>query len=240
MAGRRCVPGGIVAALLALGASSILAACGHAANRDPAAVPAVSPVPGNSVSVPLNHASDIGWLDGLKRDFPDGFTVASHSPETLDQRDIDGSRIHAFSTAAVQPPQCRALLLPPYAVPSPGARAAALHAIGDRGAVYVIALRLPQPIAAGTPVTGCAEMTITGAPEVTGSAERIPAPEIAGAVTTGVRLDIGNRGELDYLYTAALDARTCIVVVGATDPELDARQLLSGLLVKAAAAVRGR
>ena len=71
--------------------------------------------------------------------------------------------------------------------------------------------------------------------------ERIPAPDIAGATTTGARLTVADPQEdPDYLYTAALDDRTSIVVMGSADTALDPQRLMADLLVKAVSAVRGQ
>lgn len=44
----------------------------------------------------------------------------------------------------------------------------------------------------------------------------------------------------NYLYTAALNEQTSIVVMGSAEAQLDPQQFLADLLVKAVAAVRGR
>lgn len=80
---------------------------------------------------------------------------------------------------------------------------------------------------------------MTGEPEASGAAERTPAPDISGTTTTGVKLAV-NDEDPDYIFTAALDDQTSIVVVGSTDPQLNPQQLAPDLLVKAAAAVRGQ
>lgn len=64
---------------------------------------------------------------------------------------------------------------------------------------------------------------------------------IPGVSTTGVKLTVADPEEdPDYLYTAALNDRTSIVVMGSADQQLDPQRLMSDLLVKAVAAVRGQ
>lgn len=182
---------------------------------------------------------DISRIDRLRHSFPDGFTVESHPPKVLDQQDIEVSYLHALSTAELLPAQCRSLLLPAYAAPSAGGRAATLHALGDRSALYVIALNSARPIPAEPAPPDCDQVSVIGSAAVSGTAERVAAPQIAGVVTTGARLRIdGDEADPDYIFTAAPDDRTCIVVLGSAVEELKPQQLLANLLVQAMAAVR--
>ena len=224
---------------LALGLTGAFAACGQSADPEPVRVPAV-PGPVREVSAPGATSHHIWRLDAIKHGFPDGFTVGSHPAKRLDQHDIDNSGLQAFSAARVHPAQCRALLLPAHASPAVGTLATALHAKGARGAMYVIAMRLPQPAPATDPPAGCQQMWVSGAPEVTGRASPIPAPRIAGVATTGARLQVTENSDPDYVFTAALDERTCVVVVGAAAAELDPQRLLAELLISAVTAIRRR
>lgn len=215
-----------------LGAGAVLAGCGDSVAGSTAPQPAPAAAPAGY---------DISKIDGIKDDFPAGFTAESHPAKTLEEADIAGSGVAGFIDAGVDPPQCRSVVIPPYADPKAGTQAAGVIGQGEQGNMYVIALRSPDPIAAEDAPAGCDRITLSGSPEATGSVERIPAPQISGVTTTGVRLSVdGPDEDPDYLYTAALDEHTSIVVMGSADEQLGPQQQMSDLLVKAVAALRGQ
>lgn len=219
--------------IVVLGAGAALAGCDDSA--------AGSGVPQSAAAAPTATPYDISKIEAVKDDFPAGFTAEAHPVKTLEQGDIAGSGAAAFIDAGVDPPQCRSVVIPTYTDPKAGAQAAGVIGQGDQGNMYVIALRSPDPVAAEDVPAGCDRVTLSGSPEATGSVERIPAPDIAGVTTTGVKLIAeGSDDEPDYLYTAALDDRTSIVVMGSADQQLAPQQLMSDLLVNAVAAVRGQ
>ncbi|MGB3476065.1 MAG: DUF5642 family protein [Mycobacterium sp.] len=219
---------GVGATLAGCGASTEVAPAGPVASQPPAAEPSPAPY-------------DISRVGAVADDFPQGFTAQAHPAKTLGQSDIDGSAVAAFTDAQVDPPQCRSVVIPPYVDPTVGTEAAGVIGQGDQGNMYVVALRSPNPVAAESEPAGCDRISLAGSPEATGTVERIPAPAIAGATTTGVKLSVANPEEdPDYLYTAALDERTSVVVMGSADEQLDPQRLMSDLLVKAVAAVRGQ
>lgn len=219
-----------VALVAALGAGAALAGCGHSAD-----VARVSPAADAAARY------DISRVDAVRDDFPAGFAAQAHPAKTLGEQDIAGSGVVAFTDAGVDPPQCRSVVIPPYVDPTVGTQAAGVIAQGDQGTMYVVALQSPKPIAAGENPAGCDRISLSGSPEATGTVERIPPPEIPGATTTGVKLTVSDPQEdPDYLYTAALDGQTSIVVMGSADAQLDPQHLMSDLLVKAASAVRGQ
>jgi hypothetical protein len=222
----------IASLLVAVGVGGTVAGCGHAAEQKPTASP-----PAASSNAP---AYDISRVDNVKNDFPPGFTVEAHPSKALGQHDIDSSDTDPFSGAKVDPPQCRPAIIPRNANLSVGTQAAGVSGHGDRGEIDVAALRLPQPVAAGQPPAGCDRVTISGSPEVSGTAERVPAPNIDGVTTTGVKVSATGEEDAEYLFTAALNDQTTVIVTGSTDAELNPQQLMSDLLVKAVSAVRGR
>ncbi|TDH52108.1 hypothetical protein E2F47_14880 [Mycobacterium eburneum] len=179
-------------------------------------------------------------VDSVKDAFPAGFNPQAEPAKTLSQADIDGSGINAFTGAQVDPPQCRALIIPPYAEPSVGAQAAGIRGEGDQGNIDVVALKLPQPIKATPVPAGCDQVKLSGSPEASGTAQPVPAPAIAGVTTSAAKLTVDSGDDPDYVYSAALDDRTTVVVMGGTDPDLNPEQVMSDLLVKAVAAVRGQ
>lgn len=229
----------VAAVLAALGAGVTLAGCGHPADSNSA--PASSSASSAPAQPAAAHAYDISRVDNVKDDLPPGFTAQAHPAKTLQENDIATSGVTAFTGAQIDPPQCRAAVIPPYVDPTVGTDAAGVRADGDQGNIYVVALRSPQPVAVGQPPAGCDRISMSGSAEATGSVERVPAPQIGGVATTGVKLTVDDPQEdPDYLYTAALDDRTSVVVMGSADTQLDPQRLLSDLLVKAVAAVRGQ
>ncbi|GFG76433.1 hypothetical protein [Mycobacterium botniense] len=66
------------------------------------------------------------------------------------------------------------------------------------------------------------------------------APRIAGVTTTGVKLNANPAGDPDYLFTAALNGQTSVVVMGSADTQINPQQVMSNLLVKAVSAVRAQ
>jgi len=223
--------------LAALGVGATLAGCGASTEVTPAGPVASQPPAAEPSPAPY----DISRVDAITDDFPQGFTAEAHPAKTLGQSDIDGSAVAAFTDAQVDPPQCRSVVIPPYADPTVGTEAAGVIGQGDQGNMYVVALRSPNPVAAAADPEGCDRISLSGSPEATGTVERIPAPAIAGASTTGVKLSVADPAEdPDYLFTAALDERTSVVVMGSADAQLDPQRVMSDLLVKAVAAVRGQ
>ena len=178
---------------------------------------------------------------GQSAEVPSAGSAATPQPAASAAPQYDISRVAAFTDAQVDPPQCRSVVIPPYVDPKLGTDAAGVIAQGDQGNMYVVALKAPAPVAAGENPAGCDRVALSGSPQATGTVERIPAPDIAGATTTGARLTVADPQEdPDYLYTAALDDRTSIVVMGSADTALDPQRLMGDLLVKAVSAVRGQ
>ncbi|MGH3562750.1 MAG: DUF5642 family protein, partial [Mycobacterium sp.] len=163
--------GKITSSLVALGVSITLAGCGHSAKQEPTSSPAAQPSPESSTTSAAPAAYDISRVDNVKNDFPPGFTAQSEPAKTLDQHDIDSSGANAFTGAKVDPPQCRSLLVPPYADPSVGTQAAGVRGQGDQGSMFVVALGLQKPVPAGPPPAGCDQFSVSGSPDATGTAE---------------------------------------------------------------------
>lgn len=228
-------------ALAAVGMGIALAACAQPGADKPAASSSAQPQPSASASAAASAGYDIARVNNVKNDFPPGFNPDVHPATTLNQQDINHSGFVALTRAKVDPAQCRSLIIPPYAEPTVGTQAAGTQGRGDQGEIYVVALRPPRPVPASPPPAGCDTVSLSGAPAATGTAERIPGPNIDGVTTTGVRLNPAD-GEDDpnYIFTAALNDQTSVVVIGSTTDDLNPQQLLSDLLVKATAAVRGQ
>ena len=183
---------------------------------------------------------DISKVDNVKDALPAGFKPDPRPEITLTQSDVDNPKIIPFTKATFDPPQCRALVIPPYIDPAVGTKAAGLSAEGDQGEIFVVAMRLPKPVTAAPLPADCDHVGLSGSPDSTGSAEAVPGPQIDGVTTTGVKLtpsDENAPGE--FIFTADLGDQTSIAVMGGAADELNPQQVLSDLLVKATAAVRG-
>ena len=226
--------------LLALGlGTAALAACGDSEESTETASPSAQP-PSSTSTTPPRPVYDVSHVDSIKDDFPAGFTTDAHPAKALAQQDIDNSGIIPFTQAQFDPPQCRALVIPPYTEPTVDTQAAGVRGTGDQGEIHVVALRLPKPVPVTPPPAGCDQVSMSGAPEASGSAQPIPAPQIEGVTTTGAQLNPADEEEdPDYMFTAALDDQTSVIVMGSTQAELNPQQVMSDLLVKATAAVRG-
>jgi hypothetical protein len=228
----------IASLLAAAGVTVAVAACGHAAEHKPAASPSAPPHPPSSSTA--GAAYDISRVDNVRNDFPPDFTVDVHPSRTLNRHDLGSSDIDPFAGAKIDPPHCGLAIIPPNAKLSIGTQVAAVSGHADRGIIEVDALRLPKPIAPGPPPAGCDKVTLSGSPEVSGTAERVPAPTIDGVTTTAIKTTAAGEEDPEYLFTAALDEQTTVMVTGNTDAELNPHQVMSDLLVKAVSAVRGR
>ena len=232
----------IASTLTAVGLVTLtVAACGGSDQAKPSSSSATQ-APSSSGATAAAPASkyDISKVDYIKDAMPAGFKPDPRPEITLNQGDIDTPKIIPFTKANFDPPQCRALVIPPYIDPAVGTRAAGLSAEGDQGEIFVVAMDLPKPIPAAPLPAGCNHVGLSGSPEATGTAESIPGPPIDGVTTTGVKLTPSDdNAPAEYIFTAELGDQTSIAVMGGTADELNPQQVLSDLLVKATVAVRG-
>lgn len=226
-----------LALLAALGVGATLAGCGTSAEVTPAGPVASQPPAAEPSPAPY----DISRVDAVSNDFPQGFTPQAHPAKTLGQSDIDGSAVAAFTDAQVDPPQCRSVVIPPYVDPTVGTEAAGVIGQETRatctsspcGRRILLRLSLNRRAVTGS---RCPVRRRRPGPW---SVSRHP--PFLSATTTGVKLSVADPEEdPDYLYTAALDQRTSVVVMGSADAQLDPQRLMSDLLVKAVSAVRGQ
>ncbi|WP_343577503.1 DUF5642 family protein [Mycobacterium sp.] len=225
----------IAALLAAASVTAALTACSHTTQHTPPGSPSAAP---SSSSAPAG--ADISRVDNVKNDFPPGFTVEVHPARTLNRHDLGSSDIDPFAGTTVDPPHCGPAIIPPNTTLSIGTQVAAVSGHADRGIIEVDALRLPKPIAPVPPPAGCDTVTLSGSPEVSGTAERVPAPTIDGVTTTAIKTTGAGQEDPEYLFTAALNDHTTVMVTGNTDAALNPQHVMSDLLVKAVLAVRGR
>jgi hypothetical protein len=234
-------PRQIASTLTALGLVTLaVAACGGSESSKPSSSSAgQAPASGAASTAPAARY-DISKVDNVKDALPAGFKPDPRPRITLNQGDIDNPKIIPFTKATFDPPQCRPLVIPRYIDPVVGAQAAGLSAESDQGEIFVVAMNLPKPIPATPLPAGCDHVGLSGSPETTGTAESVPGPAIDGVPTTGVKLTPSDdNAPSEYIYTAELGDQTSIAVMGGTSDELNPQQVLSDLLVKATAAIRG-
>lgn len=185
---------------------------------------------------------DISRIAQLANQFPAGFSVTPIPRTTLTQEQADnfGDMVTKLGIV-IDPPQCEALMKSVRLIG--GSQLQGLRGSGPQE-ITVIAMQFPQP----TPLPGggdnCGHITVT-APGVDGTADRLPAPAISGATTTGVKehLNITTAGvsqTMDqYMYIAMLGDKTGVSVTSQSDKGPSDTQPLEKLLVKGVAAVRG-
>jgi hypothetical protein len=231
----------IVSTLTALGLVTLtVSACGGSDESKPSGSSAAQATSSSGATAAPAAKYDISKVDNVKDALPAGFKPDPRPQITLNQGDIDNPKIIPFTKATFDPPQCRALVIPPYIDPAVGTQAAGLSAEGDQGEIFVVAMNLPKPIPAAPLPDGCDHVGLSGSPDATGTAESIPAPPIDGVTTTGVKLTpADDNAPPEYIFTAELGDQTSIAVIGGAVDELNPQQVLSDLLVKATAAIRG-
>ena len=136
----------------------------------------------------------------------------------------------------VDPPECRPLFKPVEV--QGGAEKMGIGAGGPQAPALVVSAVNPVAVPFPFPSRGCDRMTFhveSAVPD--GTAERLAAPNIDGAMTNGLKI-IHNEG-VEYFYTAILDGRTYVLVMARMAPDFQAEPLLPDLLTKAVTAIRG-
>ncbi|MBS9533829.1 DUF5642 family protein [Mycobacterium sp. M1] len=216
----------IVSVLAALGIGAGLAACGQSVAQQAGA--------------PAEVSYDIAGISALADEFPAGFTVQTGLAKTLSSDDVERAGTQLLTEARLSPAHCLPMILPAYAHPTVGTRAAGVTAHGALGGVQVTALHLAHPVAPGVSPVGC-DRVVVSADGVSGTAELVPAPAIDGVTTSAVRLIADGPDEsAHYIYTAALNEDTVVVIRSGLDDALNPPSFLSRLMVTAVSALRAR
>lgn len=180
---------------------------------------------------------DISRIDQLANQFPPDADVTPIPHTKLNQEEANtlaGMR----KEFQYDPPQCGTLLSKSTHL----GEGSQIQGISVRQPEQVVILAVESPAAVVDPpeVAGCNRVTFNVPDEVKGTAERIPAPPIAGIKTTGTKTHMeiktpeGPRTVDETTFRAELSGRVEIAVGGKADP---AR--LGDLLNKAVVAVRG-
>jgi hypothetical protein len=186
---------------------------------------------------------DLSKLSELTDDMPPGF-----NPYPFEVRKLEPVLVPGVGTVVsygkpftVEPPECRVLLKSVDA--QAGADTAGFRAGGqDKRSISVIA-DMPVNVPDEIPATGCDRMTYQvpddGHP-MTGTVERIAAPNIDAAITYGLKVTVDGFPDPEYFYAAILDNHVYVNVNARLAPDFQAQPLLPDLLTKAVTAIRGQ
>lgn len=194
-------------------------------------------------SVEESAGYDLSRLAEVKDDFPPDFTPSPFEVAKLDPAYVDqvGAVVSYGKPFTVDPQQCRALLKPVDG--RIGADTNGSRVDGPNNQSIAVNADAPVTVPAEIPATNCDRMTFdvkNDAVRTRGTAERITAPIIDGAVTEALQIQIDGYPDVEYYYAAIVDNRLYVSVAARLNPSFDAQPLLPDLLVKAVAAVRGR
>ncbi|MDT5195588.1 MAG: hypothetical protein QOF88_7263 [Mycobacterium sp.] len=194
-------------------------------------------------SVEESAGYDLSRLAEVKDDFPPDFTPSPFEVAKLDPAYVDqvGAVVSYGKPFTVDPQQCRALLKPVDG--RIGADTNGSRVDGPNKQSIAVNADAPVTVPAEIPATNCDRMTFdvkNDAVRTRGTAERITAPIIDGAVTEALQIQIDGYPDVEYYYAAIVDNRLYVNVAARLNPSFDAQPLLPDLLVKAVAAVRGR
>ena len=211
-------------------------------------------LPGCSTSVkesenapPTSADAAVGYelarLAEVKDDFPPDFTPSPFEVAKLDPAYVDqvGAVVSYGKPFTVDPQHCRALLKPVDG--RIGADTNGSRVDGPNKQSIAVNADAPVAVPAEIPATNCDRMTFdvkNDAVRTRGTAERITAPIIDGAVTEALKIQIDGYPDVEYYYAAIVDNRLYVNVAARLNPSFDAQPLLPDLLVRAVAAVRGR
>ncbi|MDT5107464.1 MAG: hypothetical protein QOI25_4977 [Mycobacterium sp.] len=186
---------------------------------------------------------DLARLSEVKDDFPPDFTPSPFGAAKLDPAYVDlvGAVVSYGKPFTVDPQECRALLKPVDG--QVGAVTNGSLFDGPNKQSIAVNADAPVTVPAEIPGANCYRMTFdvqNHAVRTRGTAERITAPAIDGAVTEALKIQADGYPDVEYYYAAILDDRLYVNVAARVDPSFAAQPLLPDLLVKAVAAVRGR
>jgi hypothetical protein len=199
-----------------------------------------------TASLPASRDYDLFRIAKLDIALPPGFTPAP-TPATVAmvQRrwaDSVGAAVSYGSPFTVDPAECRPLLkqVDVYeGADSIGIRNDGPH----RGGGISLSAYDPVTVPATIPSTGCDRMTYAvndAAVPTSGTVERIAAPEIDGATTVALKVEVNGFPDDDYYYSAILEDRVFVNVQARVDPSFQAQPILPDMLVDAVAAIRGK
>jgi hypothetical protein len=185
---------------------------------------------------------DLSRLSEFNRALPPDFVtdpaqVTKTKPEFVDSV---GELVTFSGPVTVDPPQCRSMLKPVAGQ----ADASSIGIRGDGLGNQAIAVNADDPVVASEfPVSGCDRVTFkvdNHSVPTQGTFERIEAPAIDGATVIALKVTYEPTQNVDYAYAAIVDGHAFVLVQGRLGPDYPAQTLLSDLLVKAVATLRGQ
>jgi hypothetical protein len=196
-----------------------------------------------STSVSAVPGFDVSRLNQLSDDLPTGFVLG---PPSVPLKIVQQLLASVGTTASygepftVDPSKCRPLLKPVDGLVG----ADSYHVRGDELDKRQISIGAENPVTvpAEIPSAGCERFAYTvdqAEHPMKGTVSRLEAPAIDGATTIALRYDVEGFPNLEYSYAAILDGRVYVDVQARLAPDFKAEPVLSALLVKAVAAVRG-
>jgi hypothetical protein len=196
-----------------------------------------------STSVSAAPGFDVSRLNQLSADFPPGFVAGPPSvPLKIGQQVLPS--VGAVATYGepftVDPAKCRPLLKPVDG--QLGSDSMHIRGVESDQTTISLGAENPVTVPAEIPSAGCERFAYTvdeAEHHMRGTVERLEAPEIEGAMTIALRYDVEGFPNVEYSYAAILDGRVYVDVQARLAPDFQAEPVLSALLVRAVAAVRG-
>jgi hypothetical protein len=183
---------------------------------------------------------DISRIAEVEDDFPPGFTPRWFPLHVLNEEQATSvGEVVYGEPSTVDPPQCASVLKPVHA--TAGTESVGFRADGPQGQMSVGADRFPVSVRVDIPSVCCDRTSYTVEKlRQSGTVERIGAPDIDGATTTALKIQIDGADKVDYYHIAFLGDRVSVDLRARVDPNFQAEPFLSDLFGKAVAAVRGR
>ncbi|HEV7422991.1 MAG TPA: hypothetical protein VGO30_24630 [Mycobacterium sp.] len=231
------------ALLTVLGTAVVLSGCSTSTTEPERSTAASASTPTASSSSAAPGGYDLSRLAELRVDIPIEFEPKVYPKERLDgafASDV-GAVVSSGEHFAVDPPQCRPLLKPVDA--TAGVESVTIRADKLKGKDGIwLGAYSPVSVPSGIPSTGCDRMMYS-VPELqnqTGTVARIPAPDIEGATTIALQIQVNQYQYVGYHYAAIIGDDAFIRVEGRFDPSFQAQPMLPDMLVKAVAAIRGQ
>lgn len=227
-----CIRRVIAACSLAICLTIALAGCSSTKDEP-------TPTP---TSTQAKQEYDLSRLSEVEDDMPTGFIPFPAELRKLPHVLVAGvgDVVANGKQFTVDPPHCAVLLKPVDG--ETGADMIGFRADGLEKRSIGVGADLPVTVPAEIPTTGCDRMSYAVPDDnypYVGTAERIAAPDIDGAITMALKITMDGFPDPEYFYAAILDNRLFVDINARLSPDYPAQPLLPDLLVKAVAAIRG-
>jgi Domain of unknown function (DUF5642) len=182
---------------------------------------------------------DLSRLSQFNRLLPPDFVSdAAHVTETKPEYvDSVGDLLILGKPFAVDPPQCKSILKPVGG--QANAPSIGMRGVGPDKQAIAVSADDPVIVTSELSVSGCERMTLK-VDNHTATIERIEAPAIDGASVITLKVTYQEARTVDYSYAAVVDGHAFVLVQGRLNPAYPAQHVLSDLLAKAVAILRGQ